>query len=109
MEGVSSEQDRTTDRLIEATARNTTRLEGLAAELLRARDAIHVLQGSAAAAIALGQQVAELARQLDGLTAELRTLSRRAVERPTPAGYSAAAGWVSVLLAFAAILIATLR
>lgn len=92
--------------LYEYAAANRARLESVEREvgLLRARQ--HEINSELAALRYIGEKVGELAVQVGDVAAQLNTLSRRALERPTTAGWSALAGWLAVLVALVALIVA---
>lgn len=85
------------------------RLAYLERELERTRDRLHSLEKTAAAVRYMGEQVGDLTHALDRHSQRLDTIARRALERPTAAGLNAAAGWVAVAVALAALLLAGMR
>jgi septal ring factor EnvC (AmiA/AmiB activator) len=88
---------------------NRERIGALEAELKRVRDRLHAVESEIAAFRFIGEKIGELGDQIKELATQVQTLSRRALERPTAGGVSAAAAWVSVLVAVGALATAALR
>lgn len=78
-------------------------------ELQRVRDRLHKAEGELAAVQYLGKQIETMARSIEELADNVGALSRRAIERPTAAGWSAVAGWGSLLVALAALALVVFR
>jgi uncharacterized protein (DUF2342 family) len=76
-------------------------------EMHRMRERLHKAEGSLAAVTYLGERIASMGRNLEELAQAVNGLSRRAVERPSAAGWSALAGWGSLIVAITALLVVT--
>lgn len=97
------------DELAREVAADTARVANLELEVRTVRERLHTLESDRVAVRLLAVKVDALTTELSELAGDLRTLGRRAMERPTPAGLSATASWVSVLIAVAALIIAGVR
>jgi hypothetical protein len=97
------------DDLQRFAASNRARIENLEREQDRIRDHLHTLDASLNGLALTLVPLRELPSAVRELQQSLDRLSRRSVERPGAAGLGATAAWVSVLIAFAALLIVTLR
>jgi len=86
--------------------RATDNLERIWDEVIRVRDRQHALENELAALRYLGEQVRDLAHEVKVASEHYQQLSRRALERPTAAGYSAIIAGCSFLLAIVAFIIA---
>jgi hypothetical protein len=85
---------------------NRVRIQNLEKEAERQRTRIHEISQSVAPITYLAQQVGQVSTELHEMSKRLETLARRAVERPTPSGLSAASGLVSSAVAVIALIIA---
>jgi hypothetical protein len=90
-------------------ASNRERIRALENELVRLRDRQHELAAEVAAIRYLGEQVRELGEDVKALTGQVTTVARRAVERPTPAGWSATAGWAAVIVSVVSLVLVITR
>lgn len=87
-------------------AANRERIIALEHELTRVRDRQHELAEQVAVIAYLGRQVHELAEDVKALTLSMTTVARQAVHRPSPAGWSAVAAWISIGVAILALAVA---
>lgn len=88
---------------------NRARLDSLEPEMQRVRERLHGLESEVTAVTYLGKRLEQLATEMHELGEKIERLSRRAVERPTSAGWSAAAGWLTVAVSIVALVIALLH
>jgi uncharacterized protein YoxC len=93
----------------EVGAANRERIRALEHEVTRLRDRQHTLANEVMAIRYLAEQVRELSEDVKDLTQNVATIARRAVERPTPAGWSATAGWAAVIVSVVALVLVTTR
>jgi hypothetical protein len=84
--------------------RSTDSLERIWDEVLRLRDRQHSLESDVAAMRYVAEQVHELAREVREASERYQQLSRRALERPTAAGYSALIAFAAFVVALAAFI-----
>jgi hypothetical protein len=92
--------------LPERVAKLEVRADRSEGDSQRTRDRLHLIEGELAAVRYLGEQIRDMAATVGELAKDVRSLSHRVVERPSPAGLSAAAGWLSFLVAAAALIYA---
>jgi ferric-dicitrate binding protein FerR (iron transport regulator) len=97
------------DDLQRFAASNRAKIENLEREMDRVRDRLHEHGDQLAAMMLLLSPLRQLPKVVDDLRMALDRLSRRAVERPGAAGLGATAAWVSVVIAFAALLVVIFR
>jgi uncharacterized protein YoxC len=93
----------------EVGAANRERIRALENEVERLRDRQHELSAQVATIRYLAEQVRELGEDVKELTKQVATASRRALERPTPAGWSATAGWAAVIVSVVALVLVATR
>lgn len=90
-------------------AANRERIIALEHELTRVRNRQHEMAEQLAVIHYLGEQVRELADDVKDLTRSMTTVARQAVHRPSPAGWSAVAAWISIAVAIVALIVAGWR
>jgi len=88
---------------------NRERIRTLEGEVEKLRLRQHEIGAEVAAFGYVGKKLGELAIQIHELASRVEQMSRRAMGRPTSGGVNAAAAWVSVLVAAAALVIVALR
>jgi uncharacterized protein YoxC len=93
----------------EVAASNRERIVALENELARLRTRQHELSEQVAIIRYLADQVRELGEDVKALTTQVTALARRAIERPTPAGFSAIASWLALGVAILTLVLVTAR
>jgi chromosome segregation ATPase len=85
---------------------NRVRIENVEAELSRSRDRLHQMESEYHGVNLTLQTLRDLPAAVRELSAQLQTLSTRAVERPRAATVTAWAAWLSALVSTVAIILA---
>lgn len=105
----TSGRSRVSCAAMEQAGENRARIAALERETERTRERVHRLEGEAAAARFLGQQVKELALDIREMTRRIEELAKHVLIRPSPTGISAFANLAAVLVALAALAISLTR
>lgn len=90
----------------EATAAARVRLTTLEKESDRTRETLHQLRSEVQAIRYLAEQVATLAGDVRDLADKVTTVSRHAVNRPTPTGLQVLGQYIGLIVAIVALVIA---
>lgn len=89
--------------LYEYAVSNRERIKGLEADVERVRGNVHNLRAEAAAIRYLAEKVADIAKAVHDLTADVETIAKRAMHRPQQTTLALVAQYASIVISLVAL------